>query len=55
MRLDGDDARRAAHGVAVPGAGAQGPHVRLLDRDGLIAIAEPREGDVLKPIVGFRG
>jgi acyl-CoA synthetase (AMP-forming)/AMP-acid ligase II len=29
--------------------------VRLTDPDGLIAIAEPREGGVLKPVVGFRG
>ena len=28
--------------------------VLLLDADGPIAIAEPREGGVLKPIVGFR-
>jgi tRNA pseudouridine55 synthase len=64
VRLEGEDARRAAHGVAVPGAGAAGgrvgaaaagAHVRLIDADGLIAIAEPREGDLLKPVVGFRG
>ncbi len=54
VRLEGDDARRAAHGVAVPAA-ARAPHVRLVDRDGLIAIAEPREGGTLKPVVGFRG
>jgi hypothetical protein len=29
--------------------------VRLVDEDGLIALAEPRPGSVLKPIVGFRG
>jgi hypothetical protein len=29
--------------------------VRLVDPDGLVALAEPREGGVLKPIVGFRG
>ena len=51
--LDGDDARRAAHGVAVHGDAA-GP-VRLRDEDGLIAIAEPREDGTLKPVVGFRG
>lgn len=62
VRLAGDDARRAAHGVAVPApAGApvaDGP-VRLTDADGLIAIAEPRAGDaggpLLKPVVGLRG
>jgi hypothetical protein len=51
--LDGDAARRASHGVAVPGA-ADGP-VRLSDRDGLIALAEPRGDGTLKPVVGFRG
>jgi tRNA pseudouridine55 synthase len=51
-RLAGDDARRAAHGVAVPGEG-EGP-TRLVDERGLIAIAEPRDGDLLKPVVGFR-
>ena len=51
--LEADDARRASHGVAVPGE-ASG-FVMLMDDDGLIAIAEPREGGVLKPIVGFRG
>jgi len=51
-RLAGEEARRAAHGVAVSGS-SDGP-IRLVDEDGLIAIAEPREGR-LKPIVGFRG
>jgi len=67
-RLAGDEARRASHGVAVPdprGAPPDGGeraatdrpvgvHVRLTDADGLIAIAEPRGGE-LKPVVGFRG
>jgi tRNA pseudouridine55 synthase len=60
-RLDGEHARRAAHGVAVPDTGAppaQG-FTRLTDAHGLIAIAEPRTGrdgaPVLKPVVGFRG
>jgi tRNA pseudouridine55 synthase len=52
VRLTADDARRAAHGVAV--AGAADGHVRLTDDDGVIAIAEPREGGLLKPVVGFR-
>jgi tRNA pseudouridine55 synthase len=52
-RLAGEDARRATHGVAVPGDG-DGP-TRLVDEAGLIAIAEPREGGLLKPVVGFRG
>jgi hypothetical protein len=29
--------------------------VRLLDAAGLIALAEPREGGLIKPVVGFRG
>jgi tRNA pseudouridine55 synthase len=53
VALDGDDARRAGHGVAVAGEAA-GP-VRLRDDDGLIAIAEPRGDGTLKPVVGFRG
>jgi tRNA pseudouridine55 synthase len=56
VRLDGDDARRAAHGVAVPASEAPAaPVVRLEDDAGLIALAEPRDGDRLKPVVGFRG
>ena len=51
-RIEGDDARRAAHGVAVPGEA--GGHVLLTDDEGPIAVAAPREGGVLKPIVGFR-
>jgi hypothetical protein len=29
--------------------------VVLADADGLVAIAEPREDGLLKPVVGFRG
>jgi tRNA pseudouridine55 synthase len=53
VELDGEDARRAGHGVAVPGEG-EGV-VRLLDGEGLIALAEPRADGTLKPVVGFRG
>jgi tRNA pseudouridine55 synthase len=53
VELSGDDARRAAHGVAVPGRAAG--VVRLRDAAGLIALAEPRQDGTLKPIVGFRG
>jgi tRNA pseudouridine55 synthase len=56
VELEGDDARRAGHGQAVAGEvpdGADG-EVLLVDGDGPIAIAEPREGALLKPIVGFR-
>lgn len=57
VHLDPEAARKASHGVAVPGEG-DGP-TRLTDADGLIAIAEPRDGPdgtpQLKPIVGLRG
>jgi tRNA pseudouridine55 synthase len=56
VALDADDARRAGHGQAVPGTppdGATG-EVLLVDADGPVAIAEPRDGALLKPIVGFR-
>ena len=53
VRLEGDDARRAGHGVAVA-ADAAGQHVLLVDDDGPIAVAESRDGGVLKPTVGFR-
>ena len=53
VELEGEAARKAAHGVAVPGT-ASG-HVRLRDEAGLIALAEPRGDSLLKPVVGFRG
>ena len=53
-RLEGEDARRAVHGVAVPVGEVAGPHVRLTDAEGLIAVAEPRPDGMLKPTVGFR-
>jgi tRNA pseudouridine55 synthase len=52
ITLDADAGRRAGHGQAVSGQ-ASGV-VRLVDDDGLIALAEPRDGGRLKPIVGFR-
>jgi tRNA pseudouridine55 synthase len=52
VRLDGEDARRASHGVAVAGEAAG--TVRLADEAGLIALAEPRPDGLLKPTVGFR-
>ncbi len=59
VRLAADDARRAAHGVAIEhaaGPGADQRTVRLTDADGLIALAEPDlTAAVLKPVVGFRG
>ncbi len=57
VELTGDDARRAGHGVAItpsPPAPTDGV-VRLRDEAGLIALAEPRPGGQLKPVVGFRG
>ena len=60
VRLAGEEARRAGHGMAVPageqvGAGLE-EVVRLTDAHGLIALAEPRDhGSLLKPIVGLRG
>jgi tRNA pseudouridine55 synthase len=51
--LVGEDARRASHGVAVPGESST--TVRLRDEDGLIALADPRADGTLKPVVGFRG
>jgi tRNA pseudouridine55 synthase len=53
IELTGDDARRASHGVAV--AGDASGTVRLRDDQGLIALAEPREPGLVKPVVGFRG
>lgn len=53
VRLEGETAKVAGHGVAVPYDGAEAPHVVLVDDAGPIAIAEPR-GDTLKPVVGFR-
>jgi tRNA pseudouridine55 synthase len=53
VELGEEDARAAVHGRAVPDpAGAEGP-VLLLDSNGPVAVAEPRDG-TLKPTVGFR-
>ena len=52
VELDEEAGRRARHGAAVRGD-ATGV-VRLRDRTGLVALAEPRDGGLLKPIVGFR-
>jgi tRNA pseudouridine55 synthase len=51
--LDAEAAAKAAHGVTV--AGHSTGIVRLRDEHGLIALAEPRGGATLKPVVGFRG
>jgi tRNA pseudouridine55 synthase len=52
VRVEGEDARRAAHGRAIELA-ATGP-VLLVDDAGPVAVAESREGGMLKPTVGFR-
>ncbi len=49
--LGAEQARRAAHGASIPGS-ADGV-VRLLDADGLIALAEPQK-QALKPVVVLR-
>jgi tRNA pseudouridine55 synthase len=53
IQLGGEEARHAAHGIAVPGTAES--TVLLADSDGPIAIAQPRAGSLLKPVVGFRG
>lgn len=53
LRLSPDQARRAGHGTAVEGEAAG--TIRLMDEEGLIALAEPRDDGTLKPVVGFRG
>jgi tRNA pseudouridine55 synthase len=54
VEVDADAAWRAGHGQSIPGE-AEAEHVLLADADGPVAIAEPREDGVLKPVVGFRG
>lgn len=53
VELDGEEARWAIHGRALdrPSEG----RVLLVDGEGPIAIAEPRDDGSLKPVVGFRG
>jgi tRNA pseudouridine55 synthase len=58
LTLGAEDAVAAAHGraLAVPAPAGVAGAVRLLDDDGLIALASPiDDGAGLKPIVGFRG
>jgi tRNA pseudouridine55 synthase len=59
VSLAGDDARAAVHGRAIPvpepGLGESGwEHALLIDAEGPIAVAEARDGGLLKPVVGFR-
>jgi len=54
VHLRGEDAQRASHGVAVGSCeDVAAEAVLLVDRDGPIAVAEPRDG-AYKPVVGFR-
>jgi hypothetical protein len=54
VRLAGEDAARASHGVAVGRSDTlDAPTVLLRDDVGPIAVAEPRDG-AWKPVVGFR-
>ncbi|MBV9605659.1 MAG: tRNA pseudouridine(55) synthase TruB [Solirubrobacterales bacterium] len=55
VRLEADEARRAWHGVAVPGDAGGAEVVRLTDADGVIALAKPRGDGLLGPILGLRG
>jgi tRNA pseudouridine55 synthase len=54
VRLEGEQAQRASHGVAVSGEGEGEGMIRLTDEAGLIALALPRPDGLLKPTVGFR-
>jgi tRNA pseudouridine55 synthase len=54
IRLDPERARRVAHGGAIPGDAGSAPVLRLTDADGVVALAEPRPGGLLAPIVGLR-
>ena len=54
LELDAETAWRAGHGQSIPGE-AEAEQVLLADAEGPVAIAEPRPGGVLKPVVGFRG
>jgi len=61
VRLEGEAARHAAHGIGVRPRewdalqGSDPVAVRLTDSSGLVALAEPRPDGTLKPVVGFRG
>ena len=52
VELDAEQAAAASNGRRVPGSASA--VVRLIDADGLIALAEPREGELLKPVVVLR-
>ncbi len=56
---DPEQARRAAHGGAVPAPAhsdtGSADVIRLTDSDGLVALASPRPDGTLHPVVGLRG
>ena len=53
LDLEGD--ARPRRPTASPSPATPKGLIRLRDEDGLIALAEPRGGATLKPVVGFRG
>ncbi|HKO27804.1 MAG TPA: tRNA pseudouridine(55) synthase TruB, partial [Solirubrobacteraceae bacterium] len=55
VRLDPEAARRVVHGGTIPDGPGSAPVVRLTDDAGVVALAEPRPGGLLAPIVGLRG
>ena len=57
IRVGSDPLRCAAAAAASAACNATGltPIVRLVDADGLIALAEPRAGGTFAPVVVFRG
>jgi tRNA pseudouridine55 synthase len=60
VEVDADEAWRAGHGQTIRVAPtqatpAEAEHVLLADADGPVAIAQPREDGLPKPVVGFRG
>jgi tRNA pseudouridine55 synthase len=55
VRLDPDQARRAAHGAPVPGEAGSSAIVRLTDDHGLIAVAAAQPDHTLRTVVGLRG
>jgi tRNA pseudouridine55 synthase len=66
LALGADDARKAAHGVAIEAPGPvvaaplRGPEdeppaeLLLTADDGVVALAERRDDGMIKPVVGFR-
>ncbi|MGA9856263.1 MAG: tRNA pseudouridine(55) synthase TruB [Solirubrobacteraceae bacterium] len=55
VRLEGEQARRAAHGARVSAVAPPGSEtVRLTDAEGLIALAAPQPDGTLRPVVGLR-